>query len=448
MFGLVDTPRPERPVRGSPRMFKADWVERYFSRVRPWHVLAIWVPISLVLLYLAHAAGAAPAAIAGLVLLGLVLWTLLEYVLHRFVFHFEPRGKTQEELAFVIHGIHHDYPWDADRLVMPPAVSLLIGAALWFPVKWTFGEPWFYAVYAGIVIGYLWYDLSHYASPPLEAAHRLGPLHAELPPGAPLQDARPPLRRFDADLGLRLRHRAAGRRHPPRRRQRRGRRRGTSRPPLGHSEIRSAWTRNGLYWRRHSAEVAMVDVTLDLLGKLLEDLQREAAHHRHMYDFVLKRTDEMISRMDALASRVDLVDSRVGLSESRLSSRIGALDDRVGALDDRIGALDDRIGALEDRVGALDGRVGALEDRERALSTARRSCCGSARSVRRLETARLPDADPPASDARPDATGRAEPGGRPQRQPPAAAASARTGNRPATSSRSSPAGSNRPLPAL
>lgn len=164
MFGLVDTPRPERPVRGSPRMFKADWVERYFSRVRPWHVLAIWVPISLVLLYLAHAAGAAPAAIAGLVLLGLVLWTLLEYVLHRFVFHFEPRGKTQEELAFVIHGIHHDYPWDADRLVMPPAVSLLIGALLWFPVKWTFGEPWFYAVYAGIVIGYLWYDLSHYAS--------------------------------------------------------------------------------------------------------------------------------------------------------------------------------------------------------------------------------------------------------------------------------------------
>src|SRR5512134_3083175 len=59
MFGLVDTPRPERPVRGSPRMFKAEWIERYFSRVRPWHVLALWVPIAAALLYQADAAGAA-----------------------------------------------------------------------------------------------------------------------------------------------------------------------------------------------------------------------------------------------------------------------------------------------------------------------------------------------------------------------------------------------------
>jgi predicted nuclease with TOPRIM domain len=118
-------------------------------------------------------------------------------------------------------------------------------------------------------------------------------------------------------------------------------------------EIRCAWTTNGLYWRRYPAEVAVVDVTLDSLGKLLEDLQREAAHHRHMYDFVLKRTDEMVSRMDALASRVDLVDSRVGLSESRLSSRIRALDDRVVALEGRIDALEERMNGRFDTLETL-----------------------------------------------------------------------------------------------
>lgn len=163
MFGLAKDPRPKHPMRGSPRMFKVWWIEKYFSRVKPAHVLMIWVPIIVYSLWHAYSVGARgvlfPVALFG----GILFWTLLEYLLHRFVFHFEPHGELQEDLAFLVHGIHHDYPWDPDRLVMPPIVSLMVGALLYWPLYWAAGPVFFGAAYAGTAIGYVWYDLSHYA---------------------------------------------------------------------------------------------------------------------------------------------------------------------------------------------------------------------------------------------------------------------------------------------
>src|SRR5256714_2470562 len=132
MFYLAPHPKLARPRRGSPLMFSVPWVEKYLSRVRPWHVVAIWGPFTLYMLYRAsaHSGG---LAIAGWAALGLFSWTLLEYLLHRWVFHFEPhpRSELQRDASFLIHGIHHDYPWDRDRLVMPPTVTAVIPAAAW-----------------------------------------------------------------------------------------------------------------------------------------------------------------------------------------------------------------------------------------------------------------------------------------------------------------------------
>jgi hypothetical protein len=164
MFYLAPHPKLERPRRGSPRMFTIDWVEKYFSRVRPWHVIAIWVPFSLYMGYRAFTGDQnSVLAFAGFFALGVLAWTLLEYGLHRAIFHFKPRedSEVQQDLAFLIHGIHHDYPWDADRLVMPPTVAALIAVIVWWPAKWAFGlhvHAWF----AGLVMGYVWYDLTHY----------------------------------------------------------------------------------------------------------------------------------------------------------------------------------------------------------------------------------------------------------------------------------------------
>jgi dihydroceramide fatty acyl 2-hydroxylase len=164
MFYLAPHPHLEKPRRGSPRMFTIDWVEKYFSRVRPWHVVAIWVPFSLWMTWLAFQRGGESAGGYAIFFpLGVLAWTLVEYGLHRGVFHFEPRADSdfQKDVSWLIHGIHHDYPWDADRLVMPPTAAALIAVLLWWPAKLAFAGH-AYAWFAGVVMGYVWYDLTHY----------------------------------------------------------------------------------------------------------------------------------------------------------------------------------------------------------------------------------------------------------------------------------------------
>ena len=57
-------------------------------------------------------------------------WTLLEYWLHRIVFHFEPEHGIGARVHWIIHGVHHEHPNDPMRLVMPPSVSVPLGAAV------------------------------------------------------------------------------------------------------------------------------------------------------------------------------------------------------------------------------------------------------------------------------------------------------------------------------
>jgi hypothetical protein len=161
MFYLAPHPKLDRPRRGSPVMFTIPWVDKYFSRVRPWHVVSIWGPFTLYLLWRAsqHMSGLPLVAWTAL---GVFAWTLLEYGLHRYIFHFKPNpdSELQKEASFLIHGIHHDYPWDRDRLVMPPTVTALIAAGVWFGFRWLGAAE--HAWMAGMVGGYIWYDLTHY----------------------------------------------------------------------------------------------------------------------------------------------------------------------------------------------------------------------------------------------------------------------------------------------
>ena len=86
-------------------MFTVDWIEKYFSRVRPWHVVLIWGPYTAWLL--AHGARdgqLSRAALLGMFALGVFGWTFLEYVLHRWVFHFkpDPNAEWQRDASWLI----------------------------------------------------------------------------------------------------------------------------------------------------------------------------------------------------------------------------------------------------------------------------------------------------------------------------------------------------------
>ena len=94
---------------------------------------------------------------------GLFIWTLTEYVMHRFVFHFTPRGKFMERIHFIFHGVHHDYPNDANRLVMPPSASIPMALGFYFLFDWLLPHNMVYPFFSGFILGYLFYDMVHYA---------------------------------------------------------------------------------------------------------------------------------------------------------------------------------------------------------------------------------------------------------------------------------------------
>ncbi len=153
------------------RLFKSDFLE-FFSHISPVAVVVIWLPIALFFLIRAIVqapAGGFPASIPLGFLLGLFLWTISEYLLHRFLFHMPVKGQKAERIVFLFHGVHHAQPQMKTRLVMPPVVSIPLAAIFFglFHVIFAllFQAPqWVSPVFSGFIIGYLIYDLTHYAT--------------------------------------------------------------------------------------------------------------------------------------------------------------------------------------------------------------------------------------------------------------------------------------------
>ena len=147
----------------SVRMFKSDFME-FFSHVHPATPLAIYLPVMGWMFYLASVnRGLSIGAIVGYFFLGLLLWTFVEYAMHRYVFHYQPKSGWGKRLHFIVHGVHHDYPKDAKRLVMPPSVSIPLAIFFYGIFLLLFGRnaP---AAFPGLLFGYLCYDMIHYAT--------------------------------------------------------------------------------------------------------------------------------------------------------------------------------------------------------------------------------------------------------------------------------------------
>jgi 4-hydroxysphinganine ceramide fatty acyl 2-hydroxylase len=147
----------------SVRMFESDFME-FFSHVHPAVPLIIYLPVMSWMLYLAGVRRAFPLGlVAGLFVAGILIWTLVEYTMHRWVFHYEPKSRWGRRFHFMLHGVHHDYPNDASRLVMPPIVSGPLAIIFYAIFALLFGRfaP---AVFAGLLAGYLFYDTLHYAT--------------------------------------------------------------------------------------------------------------------------------------------------------------------------------------------------------------------------------------------------------------------------------------------
>lgn len=153
------------------RLFKSDFLE-FFTHISPVVVAIIFLPAAVYFLWLSlrvNAGGTIWFVVFGFVF-GLVFWTPTEYLLHRFVFHFSPKNPSDKmkRFLFLMHGIHHAQPRVKTRLVMPPVVSLPM-AALFYLLFWLVFNRLLHlpamtpAIFAGFMVGYVTYDLTHYA---------------------------------------------------------------------------------------------------------------------------------------------------------------------------------------------------------------------------------------------------------------------------------------------
>jgi sterol desaturase/sphingolipid hydroxylase (fatty acid hydroxylase superfamily) len=153
------------------RLFKSDFME-FFTHISPVAVMIIWIPVSayfLVRSILTAPTTRFPFFIPFCFLAGLFIWTLAEYTLHRFVFHFEPKSERGKRIIFLFHGIHHAQPQIKTRLVMPPVVSiplaLIFYGLFYLLLGLLFKVPhWVTPSFSGFLVGYLFYDLTHYAT--------------------------------------------------------------------------------------------------------------------------------------------------------------------------------------------------------------------------------------------------------------------------------------------
>jgi dihydroceramide fatty acyl 2-hydroxylase len=148
-----------KPEDGHPRLFDQPAVE-LLTTAHPRLVASVYSISVIALLALSLGAGVAPGAIAALFLTGVFAWTLAEYLIHRYLFHFVPRSRIGVAIAYLSHGVHHAYPRDPHRLVLPLVVSAPIGAVLLAAA--ILARPQGFPLLAGFALGYLSYDLIHY----------------------------------------------------------------------------------------------------------------------------------------------------------------------------------------------------------------------------------------------------------------------------------------------
>ena len=99
--------------------------------------------------------------ILGLFFLGILVFSLLEYLMHRYLFHMVTSTRFQEKMQFAMHGLHHEQPKDKYRLAMPPVASLTLATLFLFLYISLMGDNAF-GFTPGFLMGYAGYLSVHY----------------------------------------------------------------------------------------------------------------------------------------------------------------------------------------------------------------------------------------------------------------------------------------------
>ena len=165
--GSVAAPSARNRKINRLQVFKNPVIENVFATSHP-ILPGVWFGPFIAYGVYASLTSANHGILAGLALFvaGVLVWTLMEYSLHRWAFHWPPNMDSLDSKLrlFMLHGYHHEFPNDKWRLVAPPVMSWPIGvltAGVYYLVA---GPAFFWPLFAGHLAGYLAYDWTHYAT--------------------------------------------------------------------------------------------------------------------------------------------------------------------------------------------------------------------------------------------------------------------------------------------
>lgn len=148
--------------KGQARLFENPWLEA-LTKAHPLLIWGMYVPVIAVLLY--YGTQRFELGVLQSVLIfagGMFFWSFFEYLAHRFVFHMEASSYTGRKLVYLLHGNHHEFPRDKQRLFMPPLPSIIIASAI-FGLFYLVMRHYAFAFFPGFLMGYLIYGSMHYA---------------------------------------------------------------------------------------------------------------------------------------------------------------------------------------------------------------------------------------------------------------------------------------------
>lgn len=147
--------------KGTQRLFKNTVLEK-LTRTHISIPLIIFSVFAIVLLmWSINHTSLTPLATIGMFFFGFLTFTWVEYHVHRHVFHMKTYNDLRAKLQYTIHGVHHEFPKDKDRLAMPPLLSVTIATVLLLLFRLIMGDLVF-SFFPGFLVGYAAYLSIHY----------------------------------------------------------------------------------------------------------------------------------------------------------------------------------------------------------------------------------------------------------------------------------------------
>jgi sterol desaturase/sphingolipid hydroxylase (fatty acid hydroxylase superfamily) len=144
--------------------------------VRSWKLTPVFFYTAVVVCLFIVTRHEALSWIASLVLLasGVLSWGLIEYGLHRFVFHYDARSESGRKIVYAAHLSHHENPDSSDKIFASLLISAPVATA-YLLLSWFVTGSWRAVafLFTGLVVGYFYYEWLHFRSHHRRAKLRL-----------------------------------------------------------------------------------------------------------------------------------------------------------------------------------------------------------------------------------------------------------------------------------